>query len=660
MRRTTLLGIVFSALLVAACGKTTPDVPVVDLEQGLSYSGELTRDDPTFIKPDIGFASSEAQRRVPYETFAFRVPKEDFYEILSVQRNFDGYLDLYTDSFNPAEPSQNLLVYSDDFDGSYDPKADPAARSRIVYNLEPGKVYVVVTNACGGNGASCGPDTGSFTNTITAGATAPPPTFVLPTPNSAAYDITLRFGGAALSKAQQKVFEDAAARWSKIITKDLQNIQDFNLPPNFVFEGTGQVTGELDDVFVDVVFEDIDGAGGVLGAASALLVRRDTSPDAALTTYGYMYFDISEFGNGGFFDDDQQFQDTVVHEMGHVLGIGTLWDYTGNTEGVIRRGDPGYPEGPPTVSPGLPNPDYDPHFTGGGAVAEYQKFLDMAGYPKEATVPVANTGGPGNYNGHWRELVFANELMTPYAGGAERLSRMTAASLGDLGYTVDIGSSAVDADYTLPPPRIPGVFRQTAPNSVTYAEGKDFVAATEASKASVAGGVIDVDLNLGAVDTSTSACQAADFNGLRVSAKIALVRRGGCTFETKVLNAVNAGAVGVVIMNQSEAEDRKGLLDPALGKAAGTVPVVFITYDLGFTLAGTGGLEVALETGSAPVEPLRLRPDTDFVRGEVLVGPLGTVSSEGHISLHGANPKEVFTRVREAVQALREVRSPDR
>ena len=50
--------------------------------------------------------------------------------------------------------------------------------------------------------------------------------------------------------------------------------------------------------------------------------------------------------------------------------------------------------------------------------------------------------------------------------------------------------------------------------------------------------------------TSTSGCAAADFNGISVLGKIALIQRGGCNFGVKVLNAEAAGATGVVIFNE--------------------------------------------------------------------------------------------------------------
>lgn len=59
-----------------------------------------------------------------------------------------------------------------------------------------------------------------------------------------------------------------------------------------------------------------------------------------------------------------------------------------------------------------------------------------------------NTGGPGTADGHWRETVFRNEMMSGFiAAPGNPLSRMTAASLGDLGYKVDLRAAE---PYVLP------------------------------------------------------------------------------------------------------------------------------------------------------------------------------------------------------------------
>ncbi len=76
------------------------------------------------------------------------------------------------------------------------------------------------------------------------------------------------------------------------------------------------------------------------------------------------------------------------------------------------------------------------------------EYLILRGGGRRRRVPVENTGGPGTADGHWRETVFRDELLSGFiAAPGNPLSRMTAASLGDLGSQV-----AVDAaePYALP------------------------------------------------------------------------------------------------------------------------------------------------------------------------------------------------------------------
>ena len=115
--------------------------------------------------------------------------------------------------------------------------------------------------------------------------------------------------------------------------------------------------------------------------------------------------------------------DVITHEMGHVLGIGTIWTNKGLLAGS-----------------GTSNPT----FTGTNAKKQFG-ILKGTG---PAAVPVENTGGPGTANSHWRESVFGNELMTGFVGSVGNpLSRMTVASLKDLGYVVDFSKAD---PYTLP------------------------------------------------------------------------------------------------------------------------------------------------------------------------------------------------------------------
>ncbi len=87
----------------------------------------------------------------------------------------------------------------------------------------------------------------------------------------------------------------------------------------------------------------------------------------------------------------------------------------------------------------------NPVFNGPAAMPQYVLLLDGGG---TQPVPVENQGGGGTARVHWRESVFGNELMTGFVGAAGNpLSKLTVASLQDVGYEVDL--DAADP-YALP------------------------------------------------------------------------------------------------------------------------------------------------------------------------------------------------------------------
>lgn len=103
--------------------------------------------------------------------------------------------------------------------------------------------------------------------------------------------------------------------------------------------------------------------------------------------------------------------------MGHVLGIGTLWNSLGLLSGA-----------------GTTNPV----FTGVQATGWYNQIFALSA----AAVPVENTGGPGTRDSHFREATFNNELMTGFLdAGVNPLSLVTVGSLADLGYLVYFGAA---------------------------------------------------------------------------------------------------------------------------------------------------------------------------------------------------------------------------
>jgi hypothetical protein len=235
----------------------------------------------------------------------------------------------------------------------------------------------------------------NYSMTITPPGSAPPPP-----PTTGGYDITLITTG--LTSTQAAIFEQAAQKWEGIITAAL---------PAATYNGM-TTTG----VIINASSVTIDGRGGVLGRAGPDRFRSGSS----LPYHGSMQFDTADMAalqsSGGLLY-------TVLHEMGHVLGVGTLW----RTRGLV-------------VGAGTTNPV----FTGTRALQEYNAL-----FRRNATgVPVENTGGSGTRDAHWRESTFRNELMTGFLNsGVNPLSRITVASMADLGYTVDMSR----ADAYAPP-----------------------------------------------------------------------------------------------------------------------------------------------------------------------------------------------------------------
>lgn len=222
-------------------------------------------------------------------------------------------------------------------------------------------------------------------------------------PDQGPFNITLKFLVAPTAQ-QRLAFETAAARWERVIVRDVPSITgrvpsclSASLPP--------ASTGVVDDIVIEVLLRPIDGPGKVLGAAGPCYIRNVDR----LPVSGVMYFDsddIAAIDRVGLLDE------VVVHEMGHVLGIGSLWN--------LGR----------TLLQGI---GADPYFAGRLATSLWRSEGGLG------FLPVENTGGQGTALGHWRESVLGNELMTGWIGlGENPLSRITAASLADLGYGVSM------------------------------------------------------------------------------------------------------------------------------------------------------------------------------------------------------------------------------
>ncbi|AYV29116.1 Aminopeptidase S [Streptomyces sp. ADI95-16] len=88
----------------------------------------------------------------------------------------------------------------------------------------------------------------------------------------------------------------------------------------------------------------------------------------------------------------------------------------------------------------------------------------------------------------------------------------------------------------------------------------------------------------------TNGCEPGDFAAGTFTGKIALVKRGGCTFAVKQQNAAAAGAVGAIIYNNTAGSLNGTLGDPDAGK----VPTGGVSQ--------ADGEKLAAEAAAGPVE----------------------------------------------------------
>lgn len=126
-------------------------------------------------------------------------------------------------------------------------------------------------------------------------------------------------------------------------------------------------------------------------------------------------------------------------------------------------------------------------------------------------------------------------------------------------------------------------------------EDADFSLMSFSGKGKVLAPVEAIDVTLGEENASSSGCEAEDFEGF-TAGHIALIQRGSCTFRQKVEHAEAAGAIGAIIFNQGDTEERKGLMNGTLSEEyEGSLPTMFATYDIGAEMAGNDKLRVYLD-----------------------------------------------------------------
>lgn len=242
---------------------------------------------------------------------------------------------------------------------------------------------------------------GSFSARVTANITT-------------SYAIDLRWASTPPTGATLAAFSRSVDRIRATIIGGVSAVQ---MPANFNPAECG-VSGQpnmgnetVQGVVIFASVQNIDGVGGVLGSAFPCIVR-----DAAFygTVLGVMRFDAADMPA---LEAAGTIESTILHEMLHVVGFGTLWRDNNlivglNTDNALFLGQKAK-----TACIGQ-----------NGGVTTCSNL-----------VPIHSTGQQGSIYSHWRESSLTIELMTPTisVGVSAPYSATTIESMGDIGYTVN-------------------------------------------------------------------------------------------------------------------------------------------------------------------------------------------------------------------------------
>lgn len=248
--------------------------------------------------------------------------------------------------------------------------------------------------------------------------------------SSSAYQVDVRYLSGTPNETVQLAFNNAAARIATVITGDAPNFTFNNYTGHQGCNASAPALNEtLDDVVIFATVAAIDGPGNVLGSAGPCIIRT-----GGVTLIGFMTFDSADLDALAV---QGRLELVILHEMLHVIGVGTLWANKGRLEGANT--DASRFTGPLAREVCANNGGATPC----AVAVPAENCLDLA---------IGQACGSGTRDSHWKESTFRTELMTGYLNAGENpLSVITVQSLADIGYVVNL----LPADsYTVPPPAL--------------------------------------------------------------------------------------------------------------------------------------------------------------------------------------------------------------
>jgi len=218
-------------------------------------------------------------------------------------------------------------------------------------------------------------------------------------PGNRPYSLDIVVSGG-LTASQTQLIQSGADRWRRAILSAV---------PPYVLNGTS-TEGMIVTVGAAPLGEGVEG--------------KTDGPDYRPMSLGWFPVAATITFNAaiiGQLEISGQLHYVAEHEIAHALGFGSdLWVW----KDLVTQDPAG------------------PLFNGPDAMAEYGQLRGSG----RTQVPIENQGGPGVANIHWRDSIFGDELMSSYEPNTA-LSRITLASLSDLGYVID--PTAADV-YALP------------------------------------------------------------------------------------------------------------------------------------------------------------------------------------------------------------------
>ncbi|WP_319423496.1 pre-peptidase C-terminal domain-containing protein [Pleurocapsa sp. FMAR1] len=204
-------------------------------------------------------------------------------------------------------------------------------------------------------------------------------------------------GSEGLSQGMVDGIYEAADFWENVISHS-----SFDSNQTLTIE----VGGEVQEWGTD---------GGVLASAAPYTNETDLNGNI-MPVYGISSINTDPNAIEALSSDLERFTRVMIHEFGHVMGIGTLWD--------------------DLIDPLTGTYNADTY----AGIAYGQLSDNLA----PTAIPLTTGVGSGSDLAHWREEVFGNELMThsaEYPGESMPLSQMTIASLRDIGWNVNYGAA---------------------------------------------------------------------------------------------------------------------------------------------------------------------------------------------------------------------------